>query len=505
VLLRDPAKVQAVDPVSHKVTFKDDANVRFGRKVVSTPTLADLDGDGTVEVLSNVNEEYEEPPNASALSQPALEVLAAVNPPGNTRVYALHGDGTAHAAAAEQQATAHPDDHAYVTGWPVPIAMLVLELLPYVGEGSNAAPVVADLDGDGEAEVGTASIAGPPYLLRSDGSSVLGDGPDGKYLTLDSLAPASAATDVPSFASLGGGVFGRVGGGDIGFAMGATGLKRLLDVVLPEQQLGTEDHISVWDTATGEYQAGFPARMNDLMFFNTPAVADVSGDGNAEVLQSSAMYDMRAYGAAGQVPATWPKFTGGWSVVTPAVGDLDGDGKLDVATLTREGNLFVWKTAGDVCQTTEWPKYQHDLRNTGDYRTDGKRPGVLRDVRLEGSTLRFTTSGSDGPCGRADAFVVTVNGVAIDVAALPGAPGTATTLELLGIGPGSVVTVQTTDEAGNLSIPVRVLAAGAVVPLAGDTQSGGVLPTTGATEPLLLLGLLTLAVALLTRRRPAPA
>ncbi|MEY2478330.1 MAG: hypothetical protein QOG87_3645, partial [Actinomycetota bacterium] len=500
VLLRDPAKVQAVDPVSHKVTFKGDANVRFGRKVVSTPTLADLDGDGTLEVVSNVNEEYEEPPNASALSQPALEVLAAVNPPGNTRVYAMHADGTAHAATAEQQATAHPDDQAYVAGWPVPIAMLVLELLPYVGEGSNAAPVVADIDGDGEAEVGTASIAGPPYLLNADGSSTLGDGPDGKYLTLAStpLPPK----DAPSFASLGGGVFGRVGGGDVGFAMGATGLKRLLDVVLPEQQLGTEDHISVWDTATGEYQAGFPALMNDLMFFNTPAVADVSGDGNAEVLQSSAMYDMRAYGTAGQAPATWPKFTGGWSVVTPAVGDLDGDGTLDVATLTREGNLFVWGTAGDACQTAEWPKYQHDLRNTGDYRTDGKRPGVLRDVRLEGSTLRFTTSGSDGRCGRADAFVVTVNGVAVDVAALPGAPGTATSIELPGIGPGSIVAAQTADEAGNLSIPVRVLAAGAVAPApAGETESRGVLPTTGAQD---LTGLLVLAAALalaVVRRR----
>jgi hypothetical protein len=250
--------------------------------------------------------------------------------------------------------------------------------------------------------------------------------------------------------------------------------------------------------------------MNDLMFFNTPAVADVSGDGNAEVLQSSAMYDMRAYGAplvpaplgVASVPDGWPKFTGGWSVVTPAVGDLDGDGKLDLASLTREGDLFVWKTAGDACQTAEWPKYQHDLRNTGDYRTDGKRPGVLRDVRLEGSTLHFTTSGSDGRCGRADAFLVTVNGVVIDVTALPGAPGTSTSISLPALGPGAVVTVQATDEAGNLSIPVRVLAAGAVAPApAGGNESRGVLPTTGAYD---LTGLLLLAVALslvVVRRR----
>ena len=503
VLLRDPAKVEAVDPVSHKVTFKADANVKFGRKVVSTPTLADLDGDGDLEVVSNVNEEYEETLNASDFPDPALQAVAQLNPPGNTRVYALYGDGTARAPTPEQVATAHPDDQAYLPGWPVKVPMVVLELLPYVGEGSNASPVVADLDGDGEGEVGTASIAGPPLLLRRDGSSFLGNGPDDKYKGL-AMEPAF---DAPNIASLGGGVFGRVGGGDINFAMGTTGLRRLLDIVLPEQQLLTEDDIGVWETSgptAGQFKAGFPALMNDLMFFNTPAIADVSGDGDAEVLQSSAMYDMRAYGTAGMAPDGWPKFTGGWSVVTPAVGDLDGDGNLDLATLTREGNLFVWQTAGDACQTAEWPKYQHDLRNTGDYRTDGKRPGVLRDVRLEGSTLHLVTSGSDGPCGRADAFVVTVNGVAVDVNELPGAPGTETTIVLSGIGPGAVVTVQTTDEAGNLSIPVRVLAAGATAPApAPAAPSGGVLPSTGA-EPQLLLGLLVLALVLLLRRRVAP-
>ena len=89
----------------------------------------------------------------------------------------------------------------------------------------------------------------------------------------------SNATDAPSVASLGGGVFGRLGGrsSPLSWAMGGTGLRRLLDVVLPQQQLGAEDHIDAWDAGTGTFQPGFPAQMNDLMFFNTPAVADISG------------------------------------------------------------------------------------------------------------------------------------------------------------------------------------------------------------------------------------
>jgi hypothetical protein len=495
VLLRDPAKVQAVDPVSHKVTFKADSGVHFGRKMVTIPTLADLDGDGTLEVVANVNEEYQEAPNASDFPDPSLEVVAQVNPPGNTRVYAMHADGTAHPATPAQAATPHPDDQAYLPGWPVPIAMLVLELLPYVGEGSNASPVVADLNGDGKAEVGTASIAGPPYLLNLDGTSFLGNGPDGKPRAL----ATTPAFDAPNIASLGGGVFGKVGGGGIGFAMGSTGLRRLLDVVLPEQQLGAEDDVSVWNTQTGQYQPGFPALMNDLMFFNTPAVADVDGDGAAEVLQSSAMYDLRAYSALGQVPSGWPKFTGGWSVVTPAVGDIDGDGKLDVAGVTREGNLFVWKTAGDACQPAEWPKYQHDLHNTGDYRTDARPPGVVRDAKLDGTTLTFTAPGGDGPCGQAASFLVTVNGAVIDTGVRPGRAGSAASISLPGVGPGAVVTVQAVDGAGNRSIPVTVLAAGAVASN-GTSAPRGLLPTTGGAEPLLL-ALMALGVALLLRRR----
>jgi hypothetical protein len=499
VLLRDPAKVQAVDPVTHKVTFKPDAGVHFGRKMVTIPTLADLDGDGSLEVVANVNEEYEEAPNASDFPDPTLEAVAQVNPPGNTRVYALHGDGTAHPATPAQQATPHPDDQAYVAGWPVPIAMVVLELLPYVGEGSNGSPVVADLNGDGKAEVGTASIAGPPYLLNNDGSSVLGDGPDGKPRAL-AMTPA---VDAPNIASLGGGVFGKVGGGGIDFAMGSTGLRRLLDVVLPEQQLGAEDDVSVWNTQTGEYQPGFPALMNDLMFFNTPAVADVDGDGAAEVIQSSAMYDLRAYGALGQVPAGWPKFTGGWSVITPGVGDINGDGKLDVAGITREGNLFVWRTEGDACQTAEWPKYQHDLHNTGDYRTDARPPGVVRDAHLDGTTLTFTTSGGDGACGRAAAFVVKVNGQVVKTDARPGAAGVPTSITLPDVGPGAVVTVQAADAAGNVSIPVSVLAAGAV---AADTSAPrGILPTTGGDPGALALLCAVAALVIARLRRRAAA
>jgi hypothetical protein len=461
VLLRDPLKVQSVDPITHKVVYVDDS-AKFGRKVISTPSVGDVDGDGDLEVAVNVNEEYEETPNVSPARALSLQALSLVNPPGNTRTYLLHHDGTNHPKTADQVASAHPDDQAYVAGWPVRIAMAVLEHLPYVGEGSDGSPVLADVDDDGKLEILTASIAGPPYALNDDGTSVYPSGPDGSFTTMaieKAEAPSSAQTDFPAIAALGGGVVGRLApSAPLSFAMGAAGLLRLLDVVLPEQQLGAQDHLGVWDTTTGSFSPGFPTAMNDLQFFNTPAIADVTGDGLAEVLQSSAMYDLRAYGAGGVAPAGWPKFTGGWSVASPGTGDLNGDGLLDVALPTREGNLFVWGTQGDACQAKEWPKFQGNLRNTGTYGLDAKRPGKPTIVSVDPlGTLLARPSGGDGVCGTATSYRVRIDGVDVNGEPAPASPGT---LQLIEVGklPAKfvTVTVQTVDAAGNVSFPATL-------------------------------------------------
>ena len=47
-------------------------------------SLGDVNGDGIPEVAVNVDEEYDDPANWS-LRDPALAVLGAVAPPGNTR------------------------------------------------------------------------------------------------------------------------------------------------------------------------------------------------------------------------------------------------------------------------------------------------------------------------------------------------------------------------------------------------------------------------------------
>jgi len=494
VLLRDPAKVASVDPVSQRITFKPDAQVKYGKQVLATPSIGDVDGDGVPEVAVNVDEEYGDTPNISIVSNPLGPALAQAGSPGNTRTYLLFHDGTLHAPTPGRPVLPNLGNNAYMPGWPVAVEMANVELLPDVGSGSDGSPTLADVNGDGKPEIATASILSPPYLFNADGTSYYGNGPDGLPLTMQSTVPgpASTATDMPSLVGLGGGVFGRLGGpgSALSWAAGSGGLRRLLDVVLPEQQLGAEDHVGAWDANSGRYQPGFPALMNDLQFFLTPAIADVSGDGQAEVLQSSAMYDLRAYGLGASVPAGWPKFTGGWSVVTPAVGDFGGDGHLDIALITREGNLFVWRTAGAACQPAEWPKFQHDLRNSGNYATDGSPPGVVTGLHVDGGAVSFVSSGGDGRCGKADAYKVTVGGRSFISSVLPLVAGTPQTIPVGVVPADASVSVQAVDGAGNLSPPV-VLAARAV-----RGQAVGQLPATGGRTSDLRVELLLLALAL---------
>ncbi len=501
VKLVDPERVERMDPLTHTCAFRERERVPRGSKIVTNPSVADLDADGRLEVVCGTNEAYtDEGIRVSGETFLLAVLLPLLGPflggpagsrfsPGNGRLYAVHPEGTAHPRPeGAVPGEAEVPSHAYLAGWPVGLAMVAPGMLPSVVEGINGPAALADVDGDGRLEIGVSTAAGPPYVLKADGSSFLGYDPRGMPRSLDCNFPGAGAgsADFPVMCALGGGCFARLEGNGISYVAPTMGTRRALDLLFPAEQLRSDDQLSAWDPRDGRPLPSFPRRMNDMMFFVTPGAADIDGDGCQEILVGSSYYELHAFRPGGGEASGWPKFTGGWTVATPAVGDLDGDGRREVICGTREGWLFVWSTDSRVGDPADWPEYGHDPWNTGCLETDARRPGrvgdlaaepVLEDGRLAGVRLTWTAPGDDAGVGRAMCYELRCLERPLDEKLwgdarplvegkpLPGEPGSAEEMfvpwellsRVLGIdggGEGSAelfFALQARDEAGNVS------------------------------------------------------
>src|SRR5437660_2210788 len=144
VVVADPTRV-AIDPGTHTVTPLAGTcnsltpNCAFrGEKIMDSPAIGDIDHDGSLDIVVGTNEAYNEPINASLSSGTSMavaELLAAsgTEHPANSRVYAIHKDGNNHPCSGCPAFT-----EPFLPGWPVKIAFFTAELLPDVGEGTNA-------------------------------------------------------------------------------------------------------------------------------------------------------------------------------------------------------------------------------------------------------------------------------------------------------------------------------------------------------------------------------
>ncbi len=372
VLIVDQERMASVNPTNHQVSWKLDGGEpvgSIGTKLLSSPSVGDLDGDGKLEIVLGSNEEYVRGEEANFyLSDTLFNVLKGSFDLPNGRVYAL-----SHLGASDPAVAANPSG-PFLAGWPVRIGMLLKDVLPTVGHGINAASVLADVDDDGDDEVFVNASNGPAYLLQGDGKSFFGSF-SGKYRVMNPKLSASANPDAGSadfpltFGLLGGGAAGDfLGDGRVDFALPSIGTRQLLDAQAPALQ-GPGDHQLMAWSFDGKAIPAFPQIVEDMQFLASPSVADVDGDGVAELLEGSGGYIMHAFSASGGEPAGWPKFTGGWMVGSAAPGDIDGDGLLDVAAVTREGRLYAWHTSapydGPGATSVQWATLARDRHRSG--------------------------------------------------------------------------------------------------------------------------------------------
>ncbi len=359
VLVVDPAKVEAVDPERHTVTFRSDSGVGNGGELIATTAVADLTGDGRDEIVVGAQEQYVEP----IVAFPGVSLPGTS---GNTRLYAISPDGTNGDGPIVNPA--HPDQQAYLPGWPQPLPMVLTSVLPTIGDGVAVQAAIGDVTGDGSPEIVATSVAGQTRVLRPDGSTAYG-APFGLPVSLNWLGatpPGSNSGDVGAILSaFGGPAIGDVyGNRGLDVVQSTSGLGRALDTLLPNHQDG-DPHLTVWDGRNGQIRPGFPRVTADLAFFVTPAVVDVDGDGSNEVVAGHGVHLLDAFGRRGSTPTGWPKLTGGWVVGTPGTGDWTGDGTAELAVVRRDGVLMVWNTPTPSDAIGDWTRYGADDRNSG--------------------------------------------------------------------------------------------------------------------------------------------
>ena len=361
VLLADPAEVANVDAVSERITFRDEDATRQGGELIATPALGDLTGDGRPEIVVGAQEQYVEPINV-------FPPIGIPGTSGNARLYAISPDGAANPTGVNRNPV-HPDDTAYLPGWPVKVPMVITGLLPTIGNGVATQAAIGDVDGDGQPEVVSNTVSGQTMVFDADGRS--------PYLKpfglpiglnwLDAVGPGSNSTDTQLIISaFSGPAIGHIGAGrglDIAGATG--GVRRAIDALAPNRQRDSDPQLTVWAGADGTIRPGFPRVTADLAFFATPAIADVDGDGANEAVVGNGVQMLDAVGTRGRAPTGWPKLTGGWVVGTPGLGDWDGDGLAEIAVVRRDGWLLVWGTPTPAGSIGDWTRFGGNHRNTG--------------------------------------------------------------------------------------------------------------------------------------------
>ncbi|MCE5270597.1 FG-GAP-like repeat-containing protein [bacterium] len=316
----------------------------------ATPVLADLDGDGALEVLL---------PNRNGSSGSQLFALTGAGGHLNGFPVSIGAEAVAPVAVL-QDATLAPSA--------IFVGTLGGKLLAFDRQGHEK--YSADLG----APIVCAPLVGKMGLPgSSEEARVCAFAEDGKIWSLNAATgePSAGWPVLTGGSCLAGGALGDVDG---------DGLNELVAPVdfpdSPEKD-GAELYVLEYN---GAGLAGHPLHLNmdysyPAPYMSAPALADLDGDGAQEMLVSTRGRLVAAYRADG-TGRPFERFpTGSDAVLPPVPADLDGDGKLDLLCSDAEGFLYAWST-GSTKLSPQWAGLGNGPARTGLSSSAQRNPGL---------------------------------------------------------------------------------------------------------------------------------
>lgn len=313
-----------------------------------------------------------------------------------------------------------------LTGWPVQLVG-ALEFYgsaqEFITEGSDA-PSAADVLGNGVDQVEVNPVWTPPSLINGKGQVLYTYGDLGSlasvvlnleshplYAVEHTLPPGTSDAPFPFTSS---GAYGELGG-KLVFTQSDMGAESMAaSLIFPGTGNYIYDYTSAWaanlsGAPSSTQVAGFPSADQGQSFLAGPIVAPVAAGGDNAIIAGGDNSAVMAATTGGKQAPGFPKFTGGWTTYSPSSGDLFGNGHTDLVTITREGYVFAWGTAGSATSAGQWWRFRHDEWNTGNSGVATRPPGVVRDpVWAPGdSVVRFVAPGGEWYDGSAAYYEVT--------------------------------------------------------------------------------------------------